>query len=499
MNGEFLAALERIEREKGISKEVLLEAIESALVSAARKVIDDPDISKEDISVTMDPDSGAIKVYSEGEEVNSERFGRIAAQTAKQVIIQKIREAERDVIYEKYSTRTGTIISGAVHRFEKGSVVVELDDTEAIMPRGEQIPRERFRQGEQLRAYLKEVRRGPGGPEIILSRAAEGFVKKLFELEVPEISQGIVEIRSIAREAGERTKIAVYSKDEKVDAVGACVGMRGSRVRDIVKELHGERIDIVRWNDDIRELLKAALSPATITRMIIDRESTTISLTVPKDQLAIVIGKKGSNIRMASRLLGWELEVESEETAAMADIPVSDIEGLTDKQKEVLMEAGLDTIGKLGEAGLEGLMELDGVGNKTAESILEACERTLEAVMAEAEEEEEKEKKREEEAEEDPSGEEEGTPEEDNGAGEDADEPGPEKKEGSNEEDRQAAEAVSGQGTDNAGKEDHEEAPVEERELESEDRGEVRPDEDEDQENDGSPEPDEEEKTGAGD
>ena len=227
MNGALLVAIERIEREKGISKEILYDAIESALASAARKVIDDPDISKEDITVSINKETGEIEVYSGDEQIKSDRFGRIAAQTAKQVMIQKIREAERDVVYDKYVKKVGIIASGSVHRFEKGDVIVELDDAEAVLPRSEQIPRERFRQGETMRAYILKVQKGTGGPEIVLSRAAEGFVKKLFELEVPEISQGIVEIMAIAREAGERTKIAVYSKDEKVDAVGACVGMRG--------------------------------------------------------------------------------------------------------------------------------------------------------------------------------------------------------------------------------------------------------------------------------
>ncbi|MBU1894878.1 MAG: transcription termination factor NusA [Candidatus Omnitrophica bacterium] len=269
MNMELLTALERIEREKGIDKEILFEAIESALVSAAKKVIDDPSISKEDIMVKINKESGEINIFSEGIEIQSQRFGRIAAQTAKQVIIQKIREAERDVVSDKYVKKVGTIISGSVHRFEKGNIIVEVDDAEAVVPKTEQIPREKFRQGEMIRAYLLKVERGSGAPEIILSRADAGFVKKLFELEVPEISQGIVEIKSIAREAGERTKIAVCSKDEKIDPVGACVGMRGSRVRDIVKELHGERIDIVKWNDDIREYLPAAVNPAEVTKMVL--------------------------------------------------------------------------------------------------------------------------------------------------------------------------------------------------------------------------------------
>ncbi|MFH1305971.1 MAG: transcription termination factor NusA [Candidatus Omnitrophota bacterium] len=388
MNGELLTALERIEREKGISKEILFEAIESALASAARKVIDDPDISKEDITVNINKETGKIEIFAEGEEVKSARFGRIAAQTAKQVMIQKIREAERDVVYAKYTKKVGIIISGSVHRFEKGKVIVELDDTEAILPRSGQIPRERFRQGEVIRAYLLKVDRETGAPEIILSRTDEGFVKKLFELEVPEISQGIVEIKAMAREAGERTKVAVCSKDEKVDPVGACVGMRGSRVRDIVKELHGERIDIVRWNDDIREYLPAAVSPAEIIKMVIDRAKKSITLTVPRDQLALLIGKKGRNIRLASKLLDWELIAESAEEEK-EKVLLSDISGVGKKVRVTLEEAGYNTARELSKASVEDLSGLSGIGPKTAEKILAASKKALalkkEADLAEKE------------------------------------------------------------------------------------------------------------------
>ncbi|MCK5451098.1 MAG: transcription termination factor NusA [Candidatus Omnitrophica bacterium] len=375
MNGALLTALERIEREKGIDKEILFEAIESALASAAKKVIDDPGIEKEDITATVDRETGEIAIFLEGDEIENERFGRIAAQTAKQVMIQKIREAERDVIFEKYSKKVGVIISGSVHRFDKGNVIVELSDAEAVLPKSEQIPRERFRQGETIRAYLINVERGVSGPELILSRADGGFVKKLFELEVPEISQGIVEIKALAREAGERTKIAVCSKEEKVDPIGACVGMRGSRVRDIVKELNGERIDIVRWHDDIREYLPAAISPAEISRMAIDRENKIITLTVPKDQLSLLIGKKGRNIRLASKLIAWELIAESEEQTRA--ISLDEVPGIGAKKKEVLEEAEYDSVQKVYEAGLEKIAELVGIGPKTAEKIINACVEVL--------------------------------------------------------------------------------------------------------------------------
>ena len=381
MNGELLSALERIEREKGISKDILFEAIESAIVSAARKVIDDPSISKEDITVTLNKETGEITVYSEGEEVENERFGRIAAQTAKQVIIQKIREAERDVIFTKYISKVGAIINGAVHRFEKGNVIIELDDAEAVLPKAGQIPGERFRQGEQIRAYILDVSRAGSGPEIVLSRTDEGFVKRLFSLEVPEISQGIVEIRAIAREAGERTKIAVYSKDDKVDPVGSCVGMRGSRVRDIVKELHGERIDIVRWYDDIRDLLPSVVSPAEVSRMVIDRDNKRITMTVPRDQLSLLIGKRGRNIRLSSKLMGWDLQAEAERERI--GTPIKEVEGITERAAEILFEAGYGNIDKIIEAGVETLTGIKGIGEKTAEKIFSLCEKAYADAIAE--------------------------------------------------------------------------------------------------------------------
>ncbi|MDD5633904.1 MAG: transcription termination factor NusA [Candidatus Omnitrophica bacterium] len=375
MNGEFLAALERIEREKGIDREILFAAIESALASAARKVIDDPAIAKEDVTVSINRETGEIIVSSQGEVIKSDRFGRIAAQTAKQVIIQKIREAERDVVHDKYLKKIGMIISGSVHRFEKGNVIVEFDDAEAVLPKQEQLPREKFRQGEIIRAYLLRVEKGTGGPAIVLSRSDAGFVKKLFELEVPEISQGIVEIKAIAREAGERTKIAVYSKDDKVDPVGACVGMRGSRVRDIVKELHGERIDIIKWEEDIRELVPATVNPAEVLKMVIDRTNKTITLTVPKDQLSLLIGKKGRNIRLASKLIGWELVAETQEEEIL--VAISDVEGIGEKTKKTLVEAGFDTVSKVLKVTADELSSLDGIGKKTVEKITAACQEAL--------------------------------------------------------------------------------------------------------------------------
>ncbi|MBF0215612.1 MAG: transcription termination factor NusA [Candidatus Omnitrophica bacterium] len=373
MNGELLTALENLEREKGISKEVLFSAIESALASAAYKILDNPNLSKESISVVMDRSTGNITVFNGDEEIRSTRFGRIAAQTAKQIMIQKIREAERSVIFDKYSEKVGEIINGAVHRFEKGNIVVELDEAEAILPKNEQLPREKFRQGQTIRAYLLEVQKKTGNLDLILSRAHAGFVKKLFEMEVPEIAQGIVTIRSIAREPGDRTKIAVWSHDDKIDAVGACVGMRGARVKEIVQELNGERIDIIRWNDDIQEFVQAAVSPVELYSMEIDRDKREIKVTVAKDQLALLIGKKGRNIRLASRLIGWEIKADS--VIETVNVSIESINAIGDEDKKRLLDAGYAGTEKLIEAGVEILSKIEGFSPEKAKKIIEICEK----------------------------------------------------------------------------------------------------------------------------
>lgn len=395
MNDEILTIIDSIEREKGIPKETLFQAIESALVSAARKILGK---HTADIVVTIDRETGEIKVKSGSKKIDSSDFGRIAAQTAKQVIIQKIREAERDVIFEEYQKRVGGIITGAVHRFERGTVIVEVGKTEAILPKSQQAPTERYKQGDTIRCLLLEVAKTGHGPQIVLSRSSTDFVKKLFELEVPEISEGIVEIKSISREPGERTKIAVYSKDEKIDAVGACVGMRGTRVKDIVKELHGERIDIVRWNGDLGEYLKAALSPAQISRLNIDKERKSIEVIVKEDQLSMAIGKHGQNVRLASKLVGWELNIRPEEAAKekkeiaspltsstsrarndkrSARSDVTSLDGVGKKTEKALIEAGFDTVEKLAETSVKDLTKLDGVGKKTAEKIIASAKEKI--------------------------------------------------------------------------------------------------------------------------
>lgn len=388
MNEELIAVLEHIEREKGIDKELLFKAIESALVSAGRKILGHKDA---EVTVSIDRTTAEIKIMSDGKEINSAEFGRIAAQTAKQVIIQKIREAERDIVLEDYQKRINSITSGSVHRFEKGDIIVDLGKTEAILPKSQQCPRERYKQGDRIRAYIMEVSKTAHGPQIILSRSDAAFVKKLFEIEVPEIAEGIVEIKSIAREAGERTKIAVWSKDEKVDAVGACVGMRGSRVKDIVRELQGERVDIVRWSDDLKEYAKAALSPAEIQEIKINKENKKIEVVVPDDQLSIGIGKHGQNVRLASKLLGWEIDIRGKEPKvkpedakktdvaleakdhAKVEIKLTEIKGVGPKIEKILRGAGYDTVEKIKNLSVEDLAKLEGIGVKTAEKIVKSA------------------------------------------------------------------------------------------------------------------------------
>ncbi|MDD5449564.1 MAG: transcription termination factor NusA [Candidatus Omnitrophica bacterium] len=387
-NDELLSILDYIERERGIDREVLFKSLESALVSAARKIVGK---QIEDIVVSIDRTTGEISVKAEGKEVKSDEFGRIAAQTAKQVIIQKLREAERDVIYDDFQAKVGTIVSGAVHRFERGDIIIDLGKTEAILPKNQQAPNERYKQGERLRAYVLEVNKGQKGPQIIMSRTNPGLIKKMFELEVPEISEGIVEVRGISREPGERTKIAVYSKEEKIDPVGACVGVRGQRVKGIVNDLHNERIDIIRYSDDIKEYVKSALSPAEVSSISADREAHRLEVVVEDDQLSLAIGKHGQNVRLASRLVGWEIDVRSRSQINERKKPVEEpsaeevekdqrsietLEGVGKKTREILFKAGFDTVDKIKNATVDDLVKLEGIGKKTAEKIIKSAKET---------------------------------------------------------------------------------------------------------------------------
>jgi N utilization substance protein A len=381
MSQELLAIIEQIEREKGIKKEIMLEAVESAMLSAAKRVIDlKPD---EEFKIHIDRATGEIQAFRNNEPFSHIAFGRIAASTARQVIIQKMREAEKDVVFGEFQSRVGEIVSGTVYRFEKGNVIVDLlGKAEGILLKREQSPKEEFKQGQRIRAYVVEVKRDAKGPQIILSRAHPNLVKELFELEVPEIYEGIVEIRGITRQAGERTKISVYSKNEKVDAVGACVGMRGNRVRNIVNELQGEKIDIVRFNEDLREYIKAALSPAKISEIKLDREKNKAEVIVEDDQLSLSIGKHGQNVRLASRLVGWELDIRTKSMiAAGASTEKTEDETVVEGKTEVRLKKEVETkkvkktIKKEAKKVLKkegvALEDLPGVGAKLAASLKE--------------------------------------------------------------------------------------------------------------------------------
>lgn len=409
MSQELLAILDQIEREKGIKKDILIKAVEAALLSAARRVLDaKPD---ETLRVELDPQTGKIRAFRNEEEVTSMDFGRIAASTARQVIIQKIREAEKEVIFNEFQGKVGEIVSGIVYRFDKGNIIVDLlGKAEAILLKRDQSPREQFKQGQRIRAYVAEVKRDIKGPQIILSRTHPYLVRKLFELEVPEIYEGIVEIKSIARQPGERTKIAVWSKNEKVDSVGACVGMRGNRVRNIVNELGGEKIDIVRYNDDIREYIKASLSPAQIAEIKLDKEHQKAEVIVEDDQLSLSIGKHGQNVRLASKLIGWELDIRGKAKLKEAEVAqevkaeevkeitveekeakkikkpkkekakkktasLEDLSGIGEKTLACLSDAGFNSIEDILKAGPEKLMEVKGIGQKKAEKIIKEAKK----------------------------------------------------------------------------------------------------------------------------
>ena len=317
-NFEFLDALSQIARDKGISVDTLLDALANALVAAYKRLPD----SAEEAVVTIDPENGEIRVYgqeldAEGNVVREwddtpEDFGRIAAQTAKQVIMQRIREVERDMKYDEYAGREGDIVTGIVQQTDNRYTLLDLGRVEALLPQAEQVPYERYEHGTRLKAYIVEVRKTAKGPQIVVSRTHPGLIKRLFELEVPEISSGIVEIRAAAREPGHRTKIAVWSNDPHVDPVGACVGARGSRVRMVTNELRGERIDVIPYSDDPLDLIQNALAPARIREVRLDDLTGTATVVVNDHQLSLAIGKEGQNARLAARLTGWRIDIKSE-------------------------------------------------------------------------------------------------------------------------------------------------------------------------------------------
>lgn len=395
-NMELLSILEQLERDKGINKEVLIQAVESAVASAARKICTVE--KEEDVKVVLDRKSGKLTAYAGKHEIRSSEFGRIAAQTAKQVVIQKIREAEKDVVFSEYQSRVGQIISGSVYRFERGNIIIDMGKAEGIIPKNEQSPKEEFKQGDRIRVLVLDVSREVKGPQIILSRGSPNFVKRLFELEVPEIYEGIVEVKAIARDVGQRTKISVYSKDEKVDCVGACVGMRGARVKNIVSELQGEKIDIVRYSSDIKEYIQAAISPAEISQIQIQSDKKKANIIVAEDQLSLAIGRHGQNVRLASELVGWELNIftadqwqKDQEKGVPAPMTLEAVspkrgepsaleglKGISEKMREGLIAAGFDSVEKIAKAGVDDLTQVKGLGEIKAEKVLAEAKELME-------------------------------------------------------------------------------------------------------------------------
>src|SRR6059036_3982167 len=424
MNRELITVIEQIGREKGIDKEILFEALESALLSASRKTLGAAD----NVRMHIDRKSGDVRVYCRkkvveevtddtleisladakalnteaelGDELEQERppreFGRIAAQTAKQVILQKVRDAEREGIYSEFAGKEGQILRGIVHRIEKRNVILEIGKAEAILPEREQIPGERYNPGDRIRAYVLEVRRTAKGPQISLSRTHPGYLARLFETEIPEIQEGIVVVKATAREAGERAKVAVASTKRDVDPIGACVGLRGTRIQVISRELRGEKIDIIEWSHDPATFVARALSPAKVSSVTIHEADSegqpSATVIVPDNQLSLAIGKKGQNARLAAKLTGMRIDIKSEseveaerspsepvaieERAALEMLP-----GVDAALAEVLVGAGLGSPGAIVRAGREKLGLVVEVGDR-ADAIYAAAEKLVAAHRA---------------------------------------------------------------------------------------------------------------------
>jgi N utilization substance protein A len=404
--------IEQVGKDKGIDKRILIEALEQALLAAARKKFG----PKQEIEAKYNEVAGEIELFqfktvvkevknppaeiafdeareldgdvevgdSLGTKIDLSDFGRIAAQTAKQVIIQRVKDAERENIFEDFKDRKGEVISGTVQRFERGSIIVNLGRAEAVIPQQELVPRETYKPGDRIRAYVLDVRKTPKGPQIILSRSNPNFLIKLFELEVPEVSEGIVKIISAAREPGSRAKIAVYSEDSDVDPVGACVGMKGSRVQAVVQELRGEKIDIIPWSDDAASYVCNALAPSEISKVIIHQDIKAMEVIVEDDQLSLAIGRRGQNVRLAAKLTDWKIDIRSEpkpekvipqldQIASRGMDQVDKISGIGEKTAQLLNTAGYLTVADLCQASADQLSMIDGIGAKKAEKLIEAA------------------------------------------------------------------------------------------------------------------------------
>ncbi|UCG46584.1 MAG: transcription termination factor NusA [Phycisphaerales bacterium] len=389
MNQELLRIVENIARDKNIDKESIYTDLEEAMVSAARKHFGDPDSN---IVVYIDRDTGQITAFKDDVQIDIRQLGRIPAQTAKQVMIQKIRADERDSIYSEFVQRKGEIISGTVVRYEGGTLIVNIDHwTEGFMPKGEQIMGQTHRPGERVRCLILDVKETSSQVKIILSRTHPDFIRRLFELEVPEITEKIIEIRALAREAGYRTKVAVASFDDKVDPVGACVGVRGSRIKNIVDELGGEKIDIVRWNESSQVLVANALMPAKVSEIVLCFELGRATVIVDEDQLSLAIGKHGQNVRLAARLTGWDIDIltpeEYNQGIERLTSCVKSVEQADDTIVDKLIALGVISILDLDDVGAEPLTNELKIEAKVAEELVLAAADEVKAMAAESGEE----------------------------------------------------------------------------------------------------------------
>ena len=411
--------IDQIAKDKGIDSNEIAEALEEAMLQAARKRFgQEKEIEaryneeigevelfefREVVEEITDTDSQILiaearRDYDPEVEVGDEigvkldttDFGRILAQAAKQVIIQRIRDAERDNTFDEYRDREGEIVNGIVRRFEKGAIIVDLGRAEAVIPPKEQVPRESYRPGDRIRAYVMEVNKVAKGPQIVLTRASIEFLVKLFEQEVPEMYEKIVSIESAAREPGGRSKIAVVSRDGDVDPVGACVGMKGSRVQAVVQELRGERIDIVPWSPDAARYVCSALSPAAVSKVIIDEVQQSMDVIVPDDQLSLAIGRRGQNVRLAVQLTGWKIDIKSEtkmrEIAEWLARAVSAVEGCGEPEAELLLQQGVTSLEDLAECAVDVLTQLPGIDEEGASSIKAKAAELVSVKAAEDEE-----------------------------------------------------------------------------------------------------------------
>lgn len=388
MNGnELLRIVDAIHRDKNIDKEIVIEGIEQAIVSAARKHFGE----ERDIEVHLDRATGQTAVKCDGKEIDADELGiilgRISAQTAKQVMIQKIREAERDALYEEFADLRGQIVTGTVTRVEGGVATVNLGKVEALLPRGEQIPGESYRVSERVRAVVLEVRKAGSRVKIILSRTHPDFVRRLFELEIPEVAERVIEVRSLAREAGYRSKVAVSCIDSNIDAVGACVGVRGARIKNITSELGDEKIDIVRWNDSLQVLVPNALQPAEVEEVILCPMLGRVIVLVRDDQLSLAIGKRGQNVRLASKLVGWDIEVmtreELNEALERAVGAFSQIPGVSESLAEELVSQGFLSFDDLSVIEPDQLAELGGLTAEQCDEVIAYAERESERLEQE--------------------------------------------------------------------------------------------------------------------